>query len=596
MAEERQTAMDQPASEAHDGAAAPRDTFCVLAFNHLQLAPNGTAKMCCIAGEDITGRNGPLTLYRDTYEQLWNSPYMRSARRGMAEGEKISACTRCYHEEDAVGVSRRTLQNDFWLGRNAPSREDILADAAASNWAVQARPTFLQLNLGNLCNLGCRMCSSQYSSRIAADPVHSKWMPESFIDAGRWRGDRLSLGPRPTFGVRLKGFYEYECYADQALRWTNGAASIDFMAEEGTRLTRLIMRLSPIQAGQALAIGVNGETLHTGRMQAGQQDYEFDLTRFGNYSDFYISLNSDQAMLSGDTRRLGVAVWDIAIERQPDKRGNAHAFTRFDRKGGWWTQKDLLLGEILAEPAKVRRLIFQGGEPLLIPEVQDILSYLVENGAASSVEIELTSNMTILPDRFLETLRHFRAVDGGCSIDGIGSDFEYIRYPASWREVEENVRRLGTLPNVNMVFNVAVQAYNLMNIADLFGYCDAHAIRVEAHFLVGPQYLSVLILPRKARRIAAERLRAYIEAPATGQTASHNRDVARFMIHFLVQHDSTIEAQHMAAFMEFTNDMDVSRGQSFAESHAELVDLLAEDGFPWVVNTRYAHHMKNAHR
>jgi hypothetical protein len=412
-------------------------------------------------------------------------------------------------------------------------------------------------------------------------------MPEAHIDAGRWTGDRLVLGPRPTFGVRFDGFYDYESHDGHGLRWTNGAARIDFAVEEGTHLTRLSLRLSPIQAGQNLMIALNGERLHAGPMQGGQQDYEFDLARFGNYSEMSLSLDSDQAMVPGDTRRIGIAVWDVAIHRQPDARGNARAFTRFDHKGGWWNQHDLLLNEILAEPAKVRRLIFQGGEPLLIPEVQQILDYLVERGAASSVEIELTSNMTILPDRFLETLRHFRAVDGGCSIDGIGSDFEYIRYPAIWSEVEANIRRMGALPNVSLIFNVAVQAYNLMNITDLFRYCDVNAIRVDAHFLVGPYYLSVLTLPPEIRRIAAARLQAYADTPATEKQGIVNRDVARFMIHFLVQHDRTVQPQYMAAFMEFTNDMDVSRRQSFAKSHPELTALLAEAGHEWNQATRY---------
>jgi len=50
-----------------------RDTFCVLAWNHLQIAPNGTVKMCCIASEDIHDKGRPMSLYTDTYEEIWNS-------------------------------------------------------------------------------------------------------------------------------------------------------------------------------------------------------------------------------------------------------------------------------------------------------------------------------------------------------------------------------------------------------------------------------------------------------------------------------------------------------------------------------------------
>lgn len=71
-----------------------KDTFCVLAFNHLQMAPNGTVKMCRIAGEDISDNGRAMSLYSDSYEVIWNSKYMREARRGMSAGEEISGCAR----------------------------------------------------------------------------------------------------------------------------------------------------------------------------------------------------------------------------------------------------------------------------------------------------------------------------------------------------------------------------------------------------------------------------------------------------------------------------------------------------------------------
>jgi MoaA/NifB/PqqE/SkfB family radical SAM enzyme len=40
---------------------------------------------------------------------------------------------------------------------------------------LSSAPRVLQLEVGNLCNLKCRMCSGNFSSRIALDPVHDQW-------------------------------------------------------------------------------------------------------------------------------------------------------------------------------------------------------------------------------------------------------------------------------------------------------------------------------------------------------------------------------------------------------------------------------------
>jgi hypothetical protein len=241
------------------------DTFCILAFNHLQLAPNRTAKMCCIANGDICDEGGePMTLYRNGYDEIWNSRYMREARRGMAEGEKISACTRCYHEERTVGTSRRMQMNEAWLSNGDQTKRKILAEAGPNKWQVEARPTFLQLNLGNLCNLACRMCGSFYSSRIASDSVHNKWMPAGHIDAARWSGERLTIGQRPTFGVKTEGFMNMNLI--RIIRCAGPREKvISFLDRIQTHLFRkLVLKLRGAKSKQAFKISVNGQNLRQG--------------------------------------------------------------------------------------------------------------------------------------------------------------------------------------------------------------------------------------------------------------------------------------------------------------------------------------------
>jgi Iron-sulfur cluster-binding domain len=131
-----------PSSSAATPAAelGQKDTFCVLAFNHLQIAPNGTVKMCCISGEDIADGDRAMSLYSDTYEDIWNSKYMRDARRGMDMAEEISACARCYREEASVGQSRRTVQNAVWLEANGKTAEEFLKDARANEGGPISNP------------------------------------------------------------------------------------------------------------------------------------------------------------------------------------------------------------------------------------------------------------------------------------------------------------------------------------------------------------------------------------------------------------------------------------------------------------------------
>jgi MoaA/NifB/PqqE/SkfB family radical SAM enzyme len=566
--------------------SAAQSKFCILAWNHLQIAPNGTVKMCCVANEDLHEGKRPLSVYTDSYEAIWNSKYMRDARRGLAEGEQISPCARCFHEEATVGMSRRTVQNAYWLkavyGR---TEQEFIADAKVNDWAIADRPQFLQLNMGNLCNLACRMCSSQYSSRIESDPVHSKWMPAAHTDVVRWRGSKLHVGPRPSVGVTFDGFHDYEAYPDQPLRWTDGHGRMTFPLPAGTSLISLglVLKLAP-GIDRFVRIVVNGLEVFGERISGETANLVVPLIGTGNQATAEIEVISGSKTLGG--RRLGVALCDAWVERDAASsgRGNTRTMMRFDANAGWWGQPEFMFDEMLGQPDKLQRIIFQGGEPLIIKEVEDVLDHLIKVNATQNVILEIVSNMTIVKDTFLEKLRPFKSIELGCSIDGIGADFEYIRYPASWSIVEANIERMRMLPNVRVQFNVAVQAYNLMRVTDLLRYCDARGFLVHTHFLVGPYYLSVLVLPPAARQIAAQRLEDYL----AGDCLPHNRDSAVQMLHYLKQHAEVHKRELYRQFMLFTNDMDVSRSQSFADSHPDLVELLRADGLSWTLATAHA--------
>ena len=122
-----------------------------------------------------------------------------------------------------------------------------------------------------------------------------------------------------------------------------------------------------------------------------------------------------------------------------------------------------------------------------------------------------------------------------------------------------------------------------MTITDLYRYCDENNIRVVAHFLAGPPYLHVLVLPLSARKIVLERLKSYIN----GFPAPANIVSAQSLVNFLEQHADITHVEQIRNFMLFTNDMDVSRNQCFSETYPELMELFCEAGYPWIKETQH---------
>jgi MoaA/NifB/PqqE/SkfB family radical SAM enzyme len=140
----------------------PHDKFCVLPWVSLETSPIGTVRPCCLADDEIVDNSGnKFQLLSSTFADIQDSSHMKSLRQEFLEGKQPQTCRRCWAEEDASRNSKRihTL--------NKLKHMEI-----SSDWTTDAKPLmFLDLKLGNICNLKCRICGSWSSSQFATEEL-----------------------------------------------------------------------------------------------------------------------------------------------------------------------------------------------------------------------------------------------------------------------------------------------------------------------------------------------------------------------------------------------------------------------------------------
>lgn len=565
---------------------ANNDSFCILAFNHLHLLPSGTLKLCCIADRELKDDRHLFNVYRDSIDAIWNSSYLRDVRRRMVEGRPVGDCSRCYVEEKLLGTSRRLQQNDYWFGEAGHDRSAVVESSRVNDYAVTDKPSFIQLNMGNLCNLACRMCSSHYSSRIENDPVHSKWMPPTHDQLARWKDGQLILGPRPVVGVDMSGFLPYELLGDGVgIRWTDGNAGIIFPAPISGVSERLLLTLrAPVGTSLRCRVTLNSYEVFFGEvgdtpLTVGPCDVTGLIASQGN-----IRILSATVGIDGNDKSIGVGLLDVRLIDVAGQTCWEEAFSRFQPGLGWWRSSPFLQNELLSRPESLRHFVLQGGEPLLIAETLKILEYLIKQGVAGQVLLEIVTNLLLIDDAVLEKLLCFDKVVLEASVDGLESVYEYIRYPGKWSVLIDKLHLVRAAKRIDVMFVIAIQAYNLAQIDRYFAFCDENDIAVGAHFLVGPSYLSVLILPVKARSEVVERLRFYLER----NSGSRNRASIEYVINFLNKNSHAYDVDLQADFIRFTFDLDKSRGQDARVMVPDVIAALESNGVSWTDQGRFA--------
>ena len=140
----------------------PHDKFCVLPWISLEASPIGTVRPCCLADDEILDNKGKkFELTTANFAAIQNSNHMRELRTEFLAAQRPDTCRKCWNEEDAGRTSKRM----HTLDRLKHSLKD-------EEWSKDAKPLmFLDLKLGNICNLKCRICGSWSSSQFAAEEI-----------------------------------------------------------------------------------------------------------------------------------------------------------------------------------------------------------------------------------------------------------------------------------------------------------------------------------------------------------------------------------------------------------------------------------------
>jgi MoaA/NifB/PqqE/SkfB family radical SAM enzyme len=254
---------------------------------------------------------------------------------------------------------------------------------------------------------------------------------------------------------------------------------------------------------------------------------------------------------------------------------------RFQDGRTWADSPSVVFGELFEDTSQLTSLSFAGGEPFLQSQIEPLLQLFIDRGRAAQMDLYFSTNGTVYRDSLVEKLKQFAKVTLAVSLDGAGAVNDYIRFPSRWEAVWANVLRFRDLGFPLVQVDPTVQAYNALAITDLLRLCDSEGLEcLLGNVLLFPDHLSIRALPAACRRVARERLEAYLAVcPERHRAAVTN--VARS----LGGPEDRQQASLLSTFMTFTNDLDASRKQSLAAAIPELVEALAAAGFAWK-NTR----------
>jgi organic radical activating enzyme len=185
----------------------PHPKFCVLPWVSLETSPIGTVRPCCLAEEEIVDDTGnKFDLNSANFGTIQNSQYMQDLRQQFLDQKRPQSCRKCWQEESAGRTSKRMHTLD--------RLKHMIPD---SEWTQEAKPLmFLDLKLGNICNLKCRICGSWSSSTFATEELQWLRRDEDRKDNHHYHMLRAGAWPRenPVFWTEIEGVIDHIQYIE----------------------------------------------------------------------------------------------------------------------------------------------------------------------------------------------------------------------------------------------------------------------------------------------------------------------------------------------------------------------------------------------
>ena len=258
------------------------DTQCIYPWLNLELGLLGEIRPCCTYRGNIVNNNQISSIKNSNIKEVYLSDYMKNLRESFRQGIKPKECSTCWSNEAAnIPSMRQRAQYKFKEIYYKLNYQDENFDNLQ----------LFDLKLGNSCNLSCRICSAESSSKIA----------DSDLKAGRLTNDNYIKLQNAVAWAEADNFW------DQLLPAVNNIKYLDIYGGEpliSQKHFTFLKKLIELDVAKNIKIDYN-----TNGTVFSEKFFEL----WDHFKEVKLSFSIDNIGERFELERNGVA-WDIVAE------------------------------------------------------------------------------------------------------------------------------------------------------------------------------------------------------------------------------------------------------------------------------------------
>jgi MoaA/NifB/PqqE/SkfB family radical SAM enzyme len=252
---------------------------------------------------------------------------------------------------------------------------------------------------------------------------------------------------------------------------------------------------------------------------------------------------------------------------------NKHGKLKLQGAFNWW-ESESWKAQFKTIAPQLQYIYFTGGEPLLVPAMQEHLLYLIEQGFSKNIRLSYDTNLTVINQNIIDKWKFFKFVELRISVDDTGDRYNIVRNPGNFDKLTENIlllREAGiSIQRISMVCGIA----NIYASIRLAKFCKELGVSVSIRFVHRPSWLNLLNLPVTAKEEAIKVLTDFLDSPERETVLGYEHIIHATIKHLTNILDNPYQINNVRTFVKAMNTLDISRGLDWKTTLSDVASLL----------------------
>lgn len=254
---------------------------------------------------------------------------------------------------------------------------------------------------------------------------------------------------------------------------------------------------------------------------------------------------------------------------------NQYGKLKLQNEENWW-ETESWKNQFKKIAPQLQHIYFTGGEPLLVPAMEEHLTYLIENDFAKNIMLCYDTNLTVVNSNIINKWKFFKEVDLRVSVDDTGDRYNVVRNPGNFDKLYDNITRIQEanikIKYISIVCHLA-NVYGVIRVAKLAKQIGAS---MSLRFVTRPGWMNVSNLPDSAKEEVISVLTKFLESEESKSIQGYENFVHQQIKHF--RDNSTTSTpnteSNLETFVQVMNLMDQSRNLNWKHTLSDIAELL----------------------